>query len=141
MFLLAALVAGTVFGVFIGYNPVDLGYSTYVEQQQLVIRNLNVLMPILGLITILLTGLSAYLQRANKSVFLTLLLAAGFLFASGIITRVGNQPINSIVITWNTSLPPENWMELRDEWWLFHTVRMYTAVISLILIIWANIKK
>ncbi|MBA4057607.1 MAG: hypothetical protein C0490_23030, partial [Marivirga sp.] len=64
--LLAALVAGTVFGVFIGYNPVHLTYSTYVEQQQLVIGNLNVLMPVLGLITILLTGLSAYLQRADK---------------------------------------------------------------------------
>ena len=76
--LLAALVAGTVFGIFIGYNPVDLTYSAYVEQQQLVIGNLKVLMPVLVLITILLTGLSAYLQRSNKGVFLALLLVSGY---------------------------------------------------------------
>lgn len=139
--LLAAAVAGTVFGIFMGCNPMDLTYQGYLEQQQLLIRSLNVVMPVLGWITILLTCVSAYLQRDNKNIFLALLLGAGFMVASGIITRVGNQPINSIIMTWNLSSPPDNWKELRDEWWTFHTVRMYAALISLALIIWASIKK
>ncbi len=139
--ILAALVSGTVFGIFFGCDPANLSYETYVEQQQLLIRSLAVMMTILGWMTIALTCLSAYLQRDDRNVFLALLLAAGLFVATGIITRVGIQPINAIMLTWSRTLAPDNWTELRDEWWTFHTVRMYAALVSLALIIWASIKK
>lgn len=45
---MAALVAGTIFGIWIGYNPMSLSATAYLEQQQNAIRSLNVLMPVLG---------------------------------------------------------------------------------------------
>ena len=139
--IIAALVAGTVFGIWIGYNPKDLSATAYIEQQQSAINALNTLMPLLGLLTILLTFFSAYLHKKEKSIFITLLVAVVFLIVSGVTTRFGNQPINSIVMSWNASSPPANWVELRDEWWSFHILRTFTSVVGLCLIVWVNLKK
>ena len=98
-------------------------------------------MPVLGLIAILLTLFSAFLQRGDKPVFYILLCAAAFLILSGLITRFGNQPINSIVMTWNSSAPPDNWEQLRDEWWTFHSMRMCTSLVAFALIIWGSIRR
>lgn len=134
--VITGLVAGIIFGIFIGYNPHQLSPLAYVEQQQSAINALNVLMPILGLVAILLTITSAILFRKNKVVFSALLIASLMLIISGLVTRFGNQPINSIVIQWNLAEIPSNWTELRDKWWAFHTVRVITSLIGFILIAW-----
>ena len=139
--VMAALVAGTIFGIWIGYNPQNLSAPTYIEQQQNTINALNTLMPILGLITILLTITSAIIQRKNKTTFSLLFLAAAFLIISGFTTKFGNQPINSIVMTWDMNSAPDNWMTLREEWWSFHKIRTLSAFIGLCLIVWASIRK
>jgi len=138
---MVALVTGIIFGIWIGYNPKDLSASTFIEQQQNAILALNTLMPILGLITILLTLTSAFLQRKDKVAFLVLLVASAFLIVSGLTTRFGNQPINSIVMTWDMNNPPNNWTELRNQWWIFHELRTLFAFIGLCLIVWTSIKK
>ena len=139
--LMAALVAGTIFGIWLGYNPTDLSAATYIEQQQNVIIALNTIMPILGLITIILTLASAFLRRKEQMAFKALLVASAFLILSGLITKFGNQPINSIVMTWDLNNPPNNWMELRYKWWFYHEIRTMTAVIGLCLIVWTSMKK
>jgi len=139
--VMVALVTGIIFGIWIGYNPKDLSASTFIEQQQNAILALNTLMPILGLITILLTLISAFLQRKDKVAFLVLLVASAFLIVSGLTTRFGNQPINSIVMTWDMNTPPNNWTELRNQWWIFHELRTLFAFIGLCLIVWTSIKK
>jgi len=139
--VMVALVTGIIFGIWIGYNPKDLSASTFIEQQQNAILALNTLMPILGLITILLTLTSAFLQRKDKVAFLVLLVASAFLIVSGLTTRFGNQPINSIVMTWDMNNPPNNWTELRNQWWIFHELRTLFAFIGLCLIVWTSIKK
>ncbi len=139
--VMVALVTGTIFGIWIGYNPKDLSAPTFIEQQQNVILALNTLMPILGLITILLTLTSAFLQRKDKVALSVLLVASAFLIVSGLTTRFGNQPINSIVMTWDMNTPPNNWMELRNQWWIFHELRTLSAFIGLCLIVWTSIKK
>ena len=98
--IMVALVSGTIFGIWIGYNPKNLSAPTFIEQQQNVITNLNTLMPILGLMAIILTLSSAILYRKEKRAFKFLLTAAFFLILSGLITKVGNQPINGIIMTW-----------------------------------------
>jgi hypothetical protein len=138
---MAALVTGTIFGIWIGYNPKDLSAPTFIEQQQNAILALNTLMPILGLITILLTLTSAFLLRKDKIAFSVLVVASVFLIVSGLTTRFGNQPINSIVMTWDMNTPPNNWIELRNQWWFFHKLRTLTAFIGLCLIVWTSIKK
>ena len=139
--LMAGLIAGTLFGIWIGYNPQNLSAPTFVEHQQSVIKALNTLMPLLGLITIILTVVSAFMQRDSKTVFISLLIAAMFLIISGLVTRFGNQPINSIVMTWNKADIPSNWTNLRDKWWSLHIIRALTAIIAFCLIVWTTMKK
>lgn len=126
--LLTGLVAGTVFGIWLGYNPSDLSPAGYVEQQQSAIRALNVTMPVLGAICIVLTIAHALLVRSNRKAFYVLSLGAVFLIVAGLVTRFGNQPINAVVMTWSASAPPSGWVEARDQWWTWHVVRTVAAV-------------
>lgn len=139
--VLAGLVAGIVLGIWLGYNPAAFSAQTYIEQQQHVISALNTLMPVLGLIAIVLTILSAFLQRDRGRMFWILLAAAGLLIISGLVTRFGNQPINAVVMTWDAADAPGNWAELRDRWWSFHTVRMLTSLLAFCLIGWAHMRR
>jgi len=45
--LIAALLAGASFGIWMGFNPLHLSPTTYIEQQQNMIRALNTLMIVL----------------------------------------------------------------------------------------------
>ncbi len=139
--IMAGLLAGIILGVWLGYNPKTLSISTYVEQQQSAIKALNTLMPLLGLLTTILTLTSGFLQKNNKVIFITLLIAALFLIISGLVTRLGNQPINSIVMTWNKENVPADWTELRDKWWSFHIIRTLTALVAFCLIVWTSVRK
>ena len=139
--VMAGLIAGTLFGIWVGYNPQNLSAQTYVEHQQSVIKALNTLMPLLGLLTIILTVISAFMQRDNKTIFISLLIAAVLLIISGLVTRLGNQPINSIVMTWNKVDVPSNWTELREKWWSLHIIRTLTAVAAFCLIVWTSMRK
>jgi hypothetical protein len=67
------LLEGTSFGICLGFNPKNYSPSTYLEQQQNLISSLVVL-------ATMVTLLSAFLQRKNRTVFVTLLVAAAFLF-------------------------------------------------------------
>ena len=136
---MAALVAGTIFGIWLGFNPAALSASTYVEQQQSAIRALNVTMPILGAVCIVLTLVHASLVRANRSSFYLLLLGAALLVAAGLITRFGNQPINAQVITWSALAPPSTWARARDQWWYWHVLRTIAGIAALACIIAASI--
>jgi hypothetical protein len=135
----AALVAGGMFVIWAGYDPAALSPSAYVEQQQNAIRGLNVLMPVLGAIAVLATLVSAWLQRKSRKALVLLVVAAAFLILSGLITRLGNQPINALVMTWDIARPPANWAELRDQWWGFHRLRTISGLIALVLVTWAGV--
>ncbi len=139
--LMAGLIAGSLFVILIGYNPQTWSGQTYVETQQSVIKALNTLMPILGLITIVLTLISAFLQKNNQAVFITLLIAAGLLVIGALVTRFGNQPINSDVMTWDKLNLPDNWTELREKWWSFHIIRAVTTFLAFCLIVWTCMHK
>ena len=136
----AALVAGGMFVIWIGYDPATLSPSTYVEQQQNAIRALNVLMPVLGGATILLSLLAALLHRNDRKAFVLLMVACAFLIMSGLLTHFGNQPINDLVMAWEIARPPANWTELRDQWWGFHRLRTICGLIALVLITWASVR-
>lgn len=139
--VMAGLIAGILLGVWLGFNPMTYSYLTYLEYQQGAIKALNVLMPAAGLVTIILTLVSAFLQKNNKVVFATLIAAAILLVASGLVTRFGNQPINKIVMTWHSTDVPSNWTELRDKWWTLHQIRAVSALIAFFLIAWTNVRK
>lgn len=139
--VLTGIIAGIVIGIFLGYNPATFSYPTYVEYQQGAIRSLNTLIPVLGLLTIIITLVSAIRTRYNKPVFILLLIAALLLIASGLVTRFGNQPINAIVMTWKKDTAPADWMDLRETWWTFHQVRTALLFVAFCLITWTAVGK
>lgn len=138
--LLASLVAGVMFGIWLGYNPSSLTASAYIEQQQSAIRALNVSMPVLGAICIALTLIHASLARHSRASFNLLLIGAALLIAAGLVTRFGNQPINAQVITWSATSPPVGWEETRNQWWQWHSIRTFAGLAALVCIIIASLR-
>jgi archaellum biogenesis protein FlaJ (TadC family) len=139
--IVAGLLAGVSFGIWIGFNPSGLSPSTYIEQQQNMLQSLRTLMVSLVVLATIITILSAYLQKHDKRAFISLIFAAVFFIACILITRFGNKPIDDIVITWTKDTIPNNWTELRDNWWSFHILRTVAEIIALLLVTWASIKK
>jgi Domain of unknown function (DUF1772) len=132
--LLAALVVGAMFCVWLIFNPDGLPFSFYIALQQRGVRTLHPAMPVLGGATILTTLLAAITKRADH-LRLELLLAAACCFvAAGLITRFLNQPINAIMMTWNSSTPPDGWTNLRDAWWRWHQIRLATGLLGFVLL-------
>jgi len=126
--LLGSLLVGTMFGIWLGFNPVSLSAGAYVEHQQQAIRALNTPMPILGLTCIVLTVALAAFERGNSPAWYFLVIAVADFAVAGIITRFANQPLNAQMMMWTPLAPPPNWMELRDAWWNWHIARTAAGV-------------
>ena len=139
--IIAALLAGTSFGIWMGFNPLNLSPSLYIEQQQNMIRALNILMITLVFSATIITIISAILQRGNKQAFIPLLFASLFFISCIIISRFGNQPINNEIMTWTSGTVPGNLSELRNQWWTFHIIRTISELIALCLVTWTSIIK
>jgi uncharacterized membrane protein len=139
--LMAALVVGAMFGVWLVFDPSGLDAATYISQQQLSIRKLNHVMPVLGGVTILLTLVTAILARHDPARCATLIIAMLCIAAAGLITRFVNQPINAKVIAWQPSAPPLDWTILRDAWWRWHNVRLVSGLAGLSLLIVAMLAR
>lgn len=133
LLLLLALLAGTMFGIWIGFNPMQLSADAYVEQQQNAIRSLNTLMPAMGATCVLLCAFLAVLSKGKSRGRYMLMAAIALLLVAAMITRFVNQPINAIVITWNPQAPPAEWFQLREQWWQWHVVRTAAAIGALVL--------
>jgi uncharacterized membrane protein len=139
--LLAALVVGALFGVWLFLNPAGLDANSYVTLQQQAIRTMNRVMPALGAATILVTVTAAVLGRDDRARLWFLVAAVVCFVTIGLITRFLNQPINAIVMTWCGDSAPSNWTQLRDEWWRWHLVRLATGLVGLSLLIAATLKR
>jgi uncharacterized membrane protein len=139
LLLVLALLVGTMFGIWVGFNPMSLSASAYVEQQQNAIRSLNTLLPAMGAACIALAVALAVVARDNRRCRYLLLAAVVLLVFAAAVTRFGNQPINAVVIAWNAQSPPAEWVQLRNEWWQWHIARTLAAIGSLVLVIVASL--
>jgi uncharacterized membrane protein len=139
--LLAALLAGAMFAVFLMMRPAGLDAATYVVQQQNGIRALNGVMPALGGLTIVLTLAAAFAAANDRARVVLLIVSVACLVAAGLITRFLNQPINAVVMTWSAQAAPAEWTALRDEWWRWHLVRSAFALSALALIIASALRR
>lgn len=137
--LLIALLVGTMFGLWIGFDPASLSSVAYVELMQGLIRALNVPLPLLGFVCIVLTVLLALLTRSDRRGRNLLIAAVLCLVTAALVTRFGNQPINAVVMTWTPQSPDANWTELRDAWWRWHVVRTLAGVLALALALLAAV--
>ncbi len=137
---MAALLAGSIFGLWLSLDPTGLNAAAYVSLQQQAIRTLNVAMPVLGGLTMLLTIAFTILSRRDGPRFIVLVVATLCLLGAGLITRFLNQPINDIVMTWSPTAPPSDWTQLRDQWWHWHVARMGLSLVALCLLIASVLK-
>lgn len=136
--LLAALLVGAMFAVLLFFNPLGLDAATYVWQSQQGIRADAGRLPALGAITTVLTLAAAALARTERTRFTLLLAAAGLFVAAGLITRIFNQPINAVIMTWPVQEPPASWVQFRNSWWRWHRVRFAAGLGGLCLLILAG---
>jgi uncharacterized membrane protein len=137
--LVLALLAGTTFGIWLGYDPADLSATSYVEQQQAAIRGLNTILPAMGAVCIMLTAVLAVLARRRPLERGLLVAAVLCLLFAAVVTRLGNQPINALVMTWSANAVPARWTALRDTWWRWHLVRTVAVVAGFALTLFASL--
>jgi len=126
--LLFALVAGSVFGIWRGYDPSGFTAAAFVEMHQGSVRGLNVLLPGLALVSIVLTIALGWFARGKGAVLWLYVGAVALMIAAGLVTRFVNQPINGEVMSWTAESVPANWMELRSTWWNWHVLRTGLSV-------------
>lgn len=129
--LLLSLLVGTMFGIWVGFNPSSLSATAYIEQQQNAIRSLNTLLPFMGAVCIVLAVWLAVVTKNEPRTRLLLVAAIVCLLVAAAVTRFCNQPINAVVITWNAQSPPPQWVQLRAEWWQWHIVRTVAGIAAL----------
>lgn len=137
---LGALVVGTMFAVYAGYDPRGFSYATYVEQHQGAVAGLNVLIPALAGAMIVLTLLLAYLLKGRPGQAGLLLAGAVCFVGAGLATRLGCQPINAVVDTWSVGVVQDNWEALRADWWHYHLVRMFSGMLGYALVLFAALR-
>ena len=132
--LTTGLFTGLLFADRIGTTPIrpQLAASSFVLFQQQLHLRFGILMPIL-LSASLLSGLiSLILMRRDcrtKTFIFTAIAVLCTLFVI-VITRLVNVPVNEALMTWSTTSPPPNVMELWSPWEQAHTIRTFIAVIG-----------
>lgn len=137
--LLFAMVAGSVFGIWRGYDPTTFSATTFLETHQGAVRGLNALLPGMAVASIVLTLALTWLSRGSGGVFWLYLAALLLMAAGGIVTGFFNQPINAQVMSWTADTLPDTWTSLRDTWWNWHLVRTALSVLGLALLLAAII--
>jgi uncharacterized membrane protein len=137
--LLFSMVAGSVFGIWRGYDLTTYTATTFLEMHQGSVRGLNVLLPALALVSILLTAGLTLLARGKGLVFWLYLGALVLMILGGMVTRFVNQPINAQIMGWTLGSLPANWAELRADWWSWHLVRTGLSVLAMALLLAAII--
>jgi hypothetical protein len=132
--MLSGLVAGSVFGIWRGYDVTGYTPATFVEVHQHAVDGLNTLLPALGLATVILVAVLAFEARGRQALW-PYCGALVLLIAAGLVTRLFNQPINAQIMEWSASKLPPNWETVRAGWWMWHLVRMALSVGGALLII------
>jgi len=129
-----SMVAGATFGIWRGYNPADLPADSFMLMHQGAVRGLNTLLPMMAVVSILLTVI-LLLRSYGSTAFVPYGLALLLMVAGGVITRTGNQPINEVIMRWTVGAIPADWASLRDTWWHWHLARTGISIAALTLLV------
>jgi hypothetical protein len=129
--MIIALLAGSVFGIWRGYDPSGYSPAAFLEIHQGAVRVLNTLLPAMGAAAIVLTGILAWNATGKALPFRLYVVAMAAMVTAALVTRFGNQPINATVMTWTADSIPSGWEELRDTWWQWHLVRVAAIITAL----------
>jgi hypothetical protein len=137
--LVSGLMAGMMVVVWLRPNTSTISDVTYIENIKAFINDFNKKMPTLLLLSILMTLNLAIFQFAVLPVFIPLMVAAVFLVFIGMITRLGNRPIEKQILRWSVNYIPDKWEYLTDRWWYFHNFRVLFILLVFILVIFSSL--
>lgn len=126
--LFVGLTAGSAFVVWFVYNPVGLTPAFYVANMQHAIRVLTIPLPTIVILGLIFTVIACFQARRNHAAFFLLLAGSICVLAVGLITRLGNIPINNQIITWSAASPPINWNEFAQQWLRLQTARVILQI-------------
>ena len=132
--MLVGLLAGSVFGVWRGFDFAQYTPAAYLEVHQGAVRGLDMLLPVQGILAIVIVVALAIGARRDRRQLVLLIAAAFLLAAAGLITRLGNQPINGLVMSWTAETLPADWEALRDSWRNLHLLRTISTMAALLLL-------
>jgi uncharacterized membrane protein len=130
-----ALTSGAAFAVWLDTNPSGMAPVFYAEKMQHAIRVFTVPLNTIAILGVLFTIASTFIARRDRSSFYLLIVASICLIAGTLITVFGNVPIINQIMTWSTTSPPSNWMEIGEKWSRFQTERMILQTAALALVI------
>lgn len=133
--LLVSLIAGSMFGIWRGYDIATYAPATFVEVHQGAVRGLNTLLPAMAIAALVLVVVLAVLARSRPTVLWLYVAAALCIVVGGVITRFINQPINDQVMGWTAAALPADWASVRDSWWTWHLGRLAATVAAELLLI------
>jgi hypothetical protein len=133
--ILLTLVTGVFWGTWFSLSRTmeSTTPSTFLEVGKMMIVNLggpmSILMP-LALLSTLPVLYFLYRQRRTRDLVLVLL---GFLcFIVALVgTLAVNVPIDRQINAWTLATLPADWMQLRDRWEVWHTIRTFASLVGL----------
>src|ERR1700682_745118 len=94
--LLSGLLLGIMIIIWSTFYHQNRTYAAYLETQQVALEAYRKIIPILAVVTILLTLSSAIFQNNIASIYL--IISSILLFGAGIITRKSIQPLNKQIM-------------------------------------------
>jgi uncharacterized membrane protein len=139
--ILAALLAGTSFGIWFGFDPSRFSAPVFIEQHQAIVRSLGFILTTMVILAAIVTALAAYHQRGNKWNMLLLTGAVFCFVACFLISVFGNRPVDNVVMTWTPLTYPRDWTKQRDQWRFYHGLRTVAELAALALVTWASIRR
>ena len=118
-FVLALLMAGVIGTAFVFADSSHGGDFTW--RNQTVIRVLRVPVYICGVLVVLLTAVSGYLNRWRRERW-SWLLGFCIMTVTVVIATLRVHPLDSEILSWNANVPPSDWQEIRARramWYVF----------------------
>ena len=139
--VVAVVCAGLLAGIYFGYRTGDyyalqkLSASNFVQFQQVMHMHFARFMPPLVLTTLLaaLAWLVMVRSQWTSAEFWLIAASTCGIVLIAAMTRAVNVPLNNQLMTWDIAAPPSNLREIWAPWDRVNTIRMFVAVVVLIL--------
>jgi uncharacterized membrane protein len=119
-----ALVTGRAFWAWLGENPAHFPGAAFVEFYQVLNRMITFPIAMMGGTGIVLAGISAFLFRRDRPVFICLLASAALSLLAAIITIIVHLPINEQLASWDPSALAPSYREALERWRAWNAVRL-----------------
>jgi uncharacterized membrane protein len=140
--VLLALVMGVFWGTWftLTRSLETFDAAEFIHIGKTIIANVMTPMQILMPLTLVVVAACAWLTPDKRSTAFYLQVVALLLAVVVLVITVGVEvPIDNQIKTWTPETVPENWLDLRARWQMFHTLRTFVSIAALATMTWAAV--